>query len=62
MLAPALVKKRDKKECESQAMELLKTVGLEDKRDAYPQPALRRTAAAHCHRPGPRHEARGHAF
>ena len=36
MLAPALVKKRDKKECESQAMELLKTVGLEDKRDAYP--------------------------
>ena len=30
------VKKRDKKECESQAMELLKTVGLEDKRDAYP--------------------------
>lgn len=36
MLAPALVKKRDKKECESQAMELLKTVGLEDKRDATP--------------------------
>ena len=32
MLAPALVKKRDKKECESQAMELLKVwalVGIE---------------------------------
>ncbi len=35
MLAPTLVKKRDKRECEEQAMELLKIVGLEDKRDAY---------------------------
>ncbi len=36
MLAPTLVKKRDKKDCEEQALSLLKTVGLEDKRDAYP--------------------------
>ena len=35
VLAPTLVKKRDKRECEEQAMELLKIVGLEDKRDAY---------------------------
>lgn len=39
-------------------MELLKTVGLEDKRDAYPNQLLRRTAAAHRHRPALA-EARG---
>ena len=57
MLAPALVKKRDKKECESQAMELLKTVGLEDKRDAYPNQLSggqqqRVALARHPERPG----------
>lgn len=36
MLAPTMVKGQDKKTSEDQAMALLKTVGLEDKRDAYP--------------------------
>lgn len=35
-LAPIRVKKIEKAKAESQAIELLKTVGLEDKRDAYP--------------------------
>lgn len=35
-LAPIRVKKQDKARAEAQAMELLRTVGLEDKRDAYP--------------------------
>lgn len=35
-LAPVRVKKLDKTKAEQQAMELLRTVGLEDKRDAYP--------------------------
>ena len=36
MLAPTLVKGQDKQASQEQALELLKTVGLEDKRDAYP--------------------------
>ncbi|WP_426450308.1 amino acid ABC transporter ATP-binding protein [Paenibacillus sp. S-38] len=36
MLAPKYVKKRDKGENEKQAMELLRKVGLESKRDEYP--------------------------
>ncbi|MGF7034146.1 polar amino acid transport system ATP-binding protein [Paenibacillus mucilaginosus] len=36
MLAPKYVKKRDKAENEKQAMELLRKVGLESKRDEYP--------------------------
>lgn len=36
MLAPLKVKKQAPAEAEKIAMELLKTVGLEDKRDAYP--------------------------
>ena len=34
--APVKVKKRDKKEVEKKAMELLKLVGLESKKDMYP--------------------------
>jgi cystine transport system ATP-binding protein len=33
---PTVVLKKDRKECEAQAMELLRKVGLEDKRDCYP--------------------------
>ncbi|AEI46377.1 amino acid ABC transporter ATP-binding protein [Paenibacillus mucilaginosus] len=36
MLAPKYVKKREKAENEKQAMELLRKVGLESKRDEYP--------------------------
>ena len=36
MLAPVKVQGVGKQEAEQKAMELLKTVGLEDKRDAYP--------------------------
>ncbi|PWI32365.1 amino acid ABC transporter ATP-binding protein [Vibrio albus] len=36
MLAPKLVLKKDVKECEAQAKELLEKVGLGDKFDAYP--------------------------
>ncbi|MEK4006620.1 amino acid ABC transporter ATP-binding protein [Paenibacillus sp. FSL H3-0333] len=36
MLAPLKVKKQQAAEAEKYAMELLRTVGLEDKRDAYP--------------------------
>jgi len=35
-LAPIRVKKLDKSKAEAIAMDLLRTVGLEDKRDAYP--------------------------
>lgn len=35
-LAPIRVKKLEKAKAEARAMELLRTVGLEDKRDAYP--------------------------
>lgn len=34
--APINVQKRDKKEVEAEALELLKKMGLEDKKDAYP--------------------------
>ena len=34
--APVHVQKRDRKEVESEARELLKKMGLEDKADAYP--------------------------
>ncbi|GGA25260.1 amino acid ABC transporter ATP-binding protein [Paenibacillus physcomitrellae] len=36
LLAPVKVKKKNKAEAEQHAMELLKTVGLEAKKDAYP--------------------------
>ncbi|WP_297290273.1 amino acid ABC transporter ATP-binding protein [uncultured Flavonifractor sp.] len=36
MLAPTMVKGEDKKSSQERAMALLKTVGLEDKKDAYP--------------------------
>lgn len=36
MLAPVLLKKKNKHECKDIAMELLRKVGLEDKADAYP--------------------------
>ena len=36
MLAPTMVKGEDKKSSQKRAMALLKTVGLEDKKDAYP--------------------------
>ncbi|MDU1022533.1 MAG: amino acid ABC transporter ATP-binding protein [Peptoniphilus harei] len=36
-LAPTLVKKMEKEEAEKNAMELLKRVGLPDKRDSYPK-------------------------
>ncbi len=36
ILAPMMVKGQDKKTSQEQAMALLKTVGLEDKKDAYP--------------------------
>jgi len=35
-LAPSLVKKKDKQEAEQRAIELLKRVGLLDKKDVYP--------------------------
>ena len=44
-----------------EAMKLLERVGLADKADAYPGPALRRPEAAHRHRPGAGHEAQGDA-
>ncbi len=37
MLSPTLVQKRDKKEVEKEAIELLRRVGLEDKKDSYPR-------------------------
>lgn len=36
-MAPGLVQKRDKKETEAEAIELLKRVGLEDKKDSFPR-------------------------
>ena len=37
LLAPTLVQKRDKKEAEAQAEQLLKRIGLWEKKDAYPR-------------------------
>lgn len=37
MLAPVLVQKRDKKEVKEEALNLLKRVGLEEKKDQYPR-------------------------
>lgn len=36
-LAPVLVQKRDRKEVQKEALELLRRVGLEDKKDSYPR-------------------------
>ncbi len=36
-MSPVLVQKRDKHEVENEALELLRTVGLEDRRDSYPR-------------------------
>lgn len=36
-LAPMLVQKRDKSDCEQEALELLERVGLKDKRDSFPR-------------------------
>ncbi len=36
-MTPTIVAKRDKAEVEKEALELLKVVGLEDKKDAYPR-------------------------
>jgi len=36
MIGPSVIKKRDKKQAEEKAMELLRNVGLEDKADVYP--------------------------
>lgn len=36
MEGPVMVLKRDRAECEAEALELLKKVGLSDKKDAYP--------------------------
>ena len=36
-LAPKLVQSRNKKETEAEALELLRRVGLEEKKDSYPR-------------------------
>jgi polar amino acid transport system ATP-binding protein len=36
-MSPVLVQKRDKHEVENEALELLRTVGLDDRRDSYPR-------------------------
>ena len=36
MEGPLVVAKKDKEQCREEAMELLKKVGLEEKKDAYP--------------------------
>ena len=40
-------------EIQAEGRELLAKMGLSDRADHYPQPALRRPAAAGGHRPGP---------
>ena len=56
--ADARCSKLPKAEAEERARELLDMVGLGDKQDHYPEPALRRPAAARRHRPRARHAAR----
>lgn len=56
MEGPITVLKKDRSECEKEALSLLEKVGLSDKRDAYPGTALRRPAAENRHRKGTRHE------
>ena len=46
----------------AEARVLLEQVGLADREDAYPEPALRRPAAARRHRPGARAEAQADAL
>ena len=62
MEGPITVLKKDRAECEKEALSLLEKVGLSDKRDAYPGAALRRSAAAYCHCKGTRDETGTSAF
>ena len=52
----------EKKWREQRALELLDIVGLKDKAKAYPRAALRRSAAARCHRPRARNKSEGSAL
>ena len=56
-LAPVQPKLMSQAEADEKALHLLERVGLEDKADAYPSPALRRAEAAHRHCACPGHEA-----
>lgn len=61
-LAPVKLKLMTKEEARLKAVELLKRVGLEDKANAYPGPAFRRSEAANCHYPKPGDESGSDAF
>ena len=50
--APIHVQKRKSEEVIREAYDLLRKMGLEDKAEAYPLPALRRPVPACCHRKG----------
>ena len=45
MEGPITVLKKDRSECEKEALSLLEKVGLSDKRDAYPEQLSGRPAA-----------------
>ena len=46
---PVRIKGMDRAEAEAKALELLGRVGLADRAERIPQPALRRAEAAHSH-------------
>ena len=58
MEAPVQVKGQSKAAARKRALELLDRVGLGDRAELLPVPALRRPAAARCHCPGPGHGSR----
>ena len=61
-LAQRIVRKRDGAEAEKKARALLERVGIPEKADSYPGPALRRPAAARRHRPRPGDGPEDHAL
>ena len=50
ILAPVQLKKLTEPQAREKAQKLLERVGLGDRADSYPHPALRRAAAARGHR------------
>ncbi len=59
ILAPLKVRRLPRRDAIALARRLLDRVGIADKADAYPDTALRRTAAAGRHSPSAVHGARG---
>ena len=57
MEGPAVVQKRNKPETREKAIQLLEKVGLGDKVDYYPFPAIRWATAEGRHRKSPRNRA-----